>query len=414
MSSTGTGSAVEERAGRGPWTSRNFRLLVAGGTVNNLGGPITVVALAFAVLDLGGTATQLGLVVGAYALAEVVTTLFGGVLGDRVPRALMMEGSAAASAVLQGLVAASLVGHWSSILFLGVTGVASGVVSALNGPSSSAMTPLTVPVSALSSAISIRRIASNAAQIVGYGVAGVLVAALGSGWAIAVDAATYAVAATCFAFLRVPPLPPSHRDSMVRELGAGFREVRRHTWLWLLIGQALVYHLFFGGVQGVLGPIVVGHDFGRQAWGWSLSALMVGFVVGGLCTLRWRPRRALFVGTLALSLTAAFPLAIAWSPSTAGILAGAFLHGFGLEIFSVWWDLSIQQNVPAERLSRVYSVDIVGSFVMRPVGLAVTGPVSALVGQHAWLVVTGVVMGGTSLLATTSRDVRSLRRRDQA
>ena len=96
------------------------------------------------------------------------------------------------------------------------------------------------------------------------------------------------------------------------------------------------------------------------------------------------------------------------------ILLGAFLHGLGLEFFSVWWDLSIQQNIPADRLSRVYSFDIVGSFVMRPVGMAVTGPVAALVGQHTWLVVVGVVMGGSSLLAATQRDVRSLVRRDAA
>lgn len=412
MPSTDTEVAAQAARQRA-WHSRDFRLLVTGGTINNLGGPITMVALAFAVLDLGGSATELGLVVGAYALAEVAATFFGGVLGDRVPRALMMQGAAATSAVIQGVVAASLIGHWSSIPFLGVTGVLSGVVSALNGPSSSAMTPLTVPESALPAAISIRRIAQNAAQIIGYGIAGVLVAAYGSGWAIAIDAITYAVAALCFSLLRVPPLPPSPREPMLRDLGTGFREVMRHTWLWLLISQALVYHLFFGGVQGVLGPIVVGDHFGRTVWGWSLSALMVGFVAGGLLTLRWRPRHALVVGTLCLSLTAAFPLAIAFSPNAAGILVGAFLHGFGLEIFSVWWDLSIQQNVPVDRLARVYSFDIVGSFVMRPVGMAVTGPLSTLVGQHRWIILVGAMMAGSSLLAATSRDVRSLVRRDQ-
>ena len=77
--------------------------------------------------------------------------------------------------------------------------------------------------------------------------------------------------------------------------------------------QALLYHLFYGGAQGVLGPIVVGNELGRAAWGWSLSVMMVGFVVGGLVTLRWRPRRPLLVGTWLLGLTAAFPAAMAWS-----------------------------------------------------------------------------------------------------
>ena len=77
-----------------PLRHRNFRLLVTGTTVISLGNAITPVALAFAVLDLGGSATELGIVVAAFALAEVVTALFGGVLGDRLPRKLMMQGAA--------------------------------------------------------------------------------------------------------------------------------------------------------------------------------------------------------------------------------------------------------------------------------------------------------------------------------
>ncbi|CCH80047.1 Major facilitator superfamily MFS_1 [Nostocoides japonicum T1-X7] len=396
----------------GPLHQRNFRWLVTGATVNSLGGSITPVALAFAVLDLGGSATQLGMVVGAYALAEVLTTLFGGVLGDRLPRQVMMEGSSAASALIQGFVAASLIGHWSSVTLLALTGLLGGAVSALSGPSSSAMTPLTVPAEQLSAAISLRRLSSNAAMIVGFGLAGVLVATIGSGWSIAIDAATYAVAALCFSLLRVPQVTAPDSESLLRGLRTGAAEVLRHTWLWLLIGQALLYHLFFGGAQAVLGPIVVGDAFGRAAWGWAMSALMVGFVAGGLVTLRWRPHRALLTGTVCLSLTACFPLAMAWSPGVVGVLVGAFLHGLGLEIFSVWWDLSIQQSVPPEKLARVYSFDIVGSFVARPLGLALVGPVSEAIGFHRWLVIVGAVMGGSSLLAACTSDVRRLVRRD--
>ena len=157
----------------------------------------------------------------------------------------------------------------------------------------------------------------------------------------------------------------------------------RHTWLWLLILQALLYHLFYGGAQSVLGPIVVGDAWAGPAWGWALSAMMVGFVVGGLVTLRWRPRHALFVGTCFLALTAAFPFAMAWSDSLAVVLVGAWLHGFGLEIFSVGWDLSIQEQVEPDKLARVYSFDMIGSFIARPVGLVLTGPLATLVGYRS-------------------------------
>ncbi len=92
----------------GPLRHRDFRLLVAGTATSSLGNAMAPVALAFAVIDLGGSAQELGLVVAAFALAEVVTVLFGGVLGDRVSRKVLMEGSAGACALGAGGLAAVL------------------------------------------------------------------------------------------------------------------------------------------------------------------------------------------------------------------------------------------------------------------------------------------------------------------
>jgi MFS family permease len=392
-----------------PMRHSSFRWLVTGSTINLLGGGIAPVALAFAVLDLGGDASDLGIVVGLYALADVAAVLFGGVLGDRLPRTVMLQGTSAVAAVVQGVVALSLIGGWSSIPLLAGLGMLNGALGALGGPSSSAITRQTVPPLLLQKAISWRRIGQNVALIVGNGVAGLLVVLVGSGWALAFDALTFAVAAWCFTRLSVPPLEVAPvRQSLRRDVGAGFREVMRHTWLWLLILQALLYHLFYGGAQSVLGPIVVSDSLGRPAWGWALSAMMAGFVVGGVVTLRWRPRHALFVGTCFLALTAAFPVAMAWSDSLALVLVGAFLHGFGLEIFSVGWDLSIQEQVEPDKLARVYSFDMIGSYIARPVGLVLTGPIATVVGYRAWLTVVGAVIVGSVLVALTSGDVRRL------
>ncbi len=394
-----------------PLRHASYRWLLSGVAVNSLGNGIAPVALAFAVLDLGGDASDLGVVVGLYALADVAAVLFGGVLGDRLPRTVMMQGSSALAAVAQGLVAASLVGGWSSIPLLAGLGMVNGALGALGGPSSSAITQQTVPAELLRTAITWRRISQNVAVIVGSGAAGLLVAGVGSGWALAVDAFTFAFAAACYGLVRVAPLVvPAERGSMLADVREGFAEVMRHTWLWLLILQALLYHLFYGGAQGVLGPIVVGDSLGRPAWGWALSTMMLGFVVGGLVTLRWKPRRALYVGTWFLALTAAFPVAMALSDSLAVVLVGAFLHGFGLEIFSVGWDLSIQEQVAPDKLARVYSFDMIGSFIARPVGLALTGPVAELVGFRTWLLVVGAVIVVSVLVALTSRDVRRLER----
>lgn len=394
-----------------PLTSPDFRWLVSGIAVSGLGSAMTPVALAFAVLDLGGSASQLGLVVAAFALAEVVTILYGGVLGDRLPRQLLMQGSAAATCVSQAICATVLVTGHGSILFLALIGVVNGCLGALAQPASNAMTRFTVTEAQLPRAVVVRSLANQTSYAVGFALAGIIVATVGPGWAIAADALTYALAAACFAMIRVAAPTTGGGERLLAELADGAREVLRHTWLWLLIGQALLYHLCFGGAQGVLGPIVVGDTWGEQAWGGAMAALMAGFVLGGLIALRWRPRHLLRSGVVLLSLTAAFPLAMALADQLWLVLAGAAVHGIGLQLFSVSWDLAIQENVAEDKLSRVYAFDLVGSFVCRPLGLALTGPVAAVVGTDRWLVVVAAVMGLSSLAALAAPSVRGLTRR---
>jgi MFS family permease len=388
-----------------------FRWLLAGSTINNLGNSISPVAIAFAVLDLGGSPTQLGLVVGAYALADVAAVLGGGVLGDRLPRTVMMRGANAAAGLVQALLAASLIGAWGSLWLLAVAGALNGALGSLAGPSTQAITPQTVPGGILRQAITLRRLSNNVAMIVGSGVAGLLVAGIGSGGALAIDAATFLAATVCFSRIDVPTLTAPAQSHALTEAREGFREVLRHSWLWAGIAMALVYHLFYGGAQGVLGPIVVGDHISRAAWGYALSAMMVGFVTGGLLSLVWKPRRALLAGEFGLLLTVCFPVAMALSDNVWVVLAGAMLHGFGLEIFSVGWDLSIQENVPPQMLARVYSFDQLGSFIARPLGLALTGPLATLVGERRWLLVVAGAMAVAELAPFAIRDVRRLERR---
>ena len=189
---------------RTPWQSRPFRLLTVGMVISAFGSSITPVAIAFAVLSLGGSATQLGLVVAAYAAAEVATVLVGGVLGDRLPRTAVVQGAALASAVTQGVLGLSLVKGWSSIGLVALLSALTGIVGSLSTPSASAMTQQTVPGYLLQRAISIRRLLGNSASVVGFGAGGMLVAAVGPGWAILIDAFTFLVASILLASVSLP------------------------------------------------------------------------------------------------------------------------------------------------------------------------------------------------------------------
>ena len=91
-------------------------------------------------------------------------------------------------------------------------------------------------------------------------------------------------------------------------------------------------------------------------------------------------------------------------------MAAAFVGGMGIEVFSLGWNLAMQENVPDEMLSRAYSYDMLGSFVAIPIGQLTFGPLAAVFGTQEVLLVGGLVYLAVALLTLTSRSVRDLER----
>src|SRR5215467_15673833 len=96
----------------GPLRLPDFRYLFAARAISYLGTYLAPIAVAFAILDNGGGATAVGLSFAAWTLATVATLACGGVVGDRVPRRLVMIGSDIASAAFRTTMGVLLVsGH---------------------------------------------------------------------------------------------------------------------------------------------------------------------------------------------------------------------------------------------------------------------------------------------------------------
>jgi MFS family permease len=73
------------------------------------------------------------------------------------------------------------------------------------------------------------------------------------------------------------------------------------------------------------------------------------------------------------------------------LAAVSFVTGIGLAVHLTLWFTVFQQEVPAEAVSRVSSFDSLGSFVLIPLGSALTGPVADAIGERATLVAAGLI-----------------------
>ncbi|HEX6679082.1 MAG TPA: MFS transporter [Gaiellaceae bacterium] len=396
-----------------PFRLRDFRLLFAGELVSLLGTAVAPIALAFAVLELTGSATDLGYVLAAGWAPQVVFILVGGVLGDRLPRTLVMVGANLLSAAAQGAAAALLLAGVAQVWQLALLAAVRGTATALFFPAAQAVVPQIVETELLQPANALIRLAQNGSTVLGAGVGGILVAAAGPGWALAFDAATYLASALILVWIRVARVVREAGQTIVRDLIEGWNEFRSREWLWVIVVCASVGNLVATASFGVLGPLIAKlYLGGAAAYGAILAAQGAGFIAGGVLSLRWRPQRPLLVSVLCLLPTAAEIACYAAVRKTAVIGAVAFVAGLGLEVFGVNWITALQQHVPRQVLSRVSSYDALGSFVFIPLGLVIAGPLAAQLGvtETLWLFLAiGLLSVGGALL---SRDVRTLRRVD--
>ena len=213
--------------------------------------------------------------------------------------------------------------------------------------------------------------------------------------------------------LRVPRVEPAKERQFLRELAEGWREFRSRSWLCVTIVQFALINAYAIGAFLVLGPFVAEqHLGGAAAWGFILAAEAAGMIVAGVVALRYRPERPLFVATLAVLTMAPLLALLGLAAPLTLILPAAFVAGVGLELYGVFWDTTLQQHIPDEKLSRVSSYDVLGSFALIPVGVAVMGPISDAIGVADTLMGAALIVVLATIAVISVSDVRNLRRLD--
>ena len=388
---------------------REFRLLFGAQAVSVLGDRMVAIALAFAVLELGGSASEIGIVLAARTLPMVLTLLIGGVVADRISRRAVMVAADLARLLTQGAIAVLLISGAAEIWMIAVLSGLTGAATGFFNPASTGLLPAIVPAERLQEANGVRATALSGGEIVGPAIAGVLIAAVGAGWAMAIDALTFAVSALFLLGLHLPARVPRAGTTFLADLREGWGMFRSLTWVWTFVLAAGIGNLIWGA-WSTLGPVVAERELGgAAAWGTVLGATGVGALIGALIAVRVRPRRPLVVAGGSFVLMA-FPLAFLAAGAQVGVLAvGALLAGVAMMLGNAVWESTLMRHVPGEALSRVSAYDWFGSIAFQPLGMVIWGPIAALIGiaPALWVAFAAVVATTAALLATPA--IRALR-----
>lgn len=389
---------------------RNFRQLFLGQAISVIGDGLTPVAITFAVLDLTGSGTDLGIVLAAQTLPLAALALVGGVWADRLRREWVMMASDLVRAAVQATIAFLLLSGYASVWSLVVLCAAYGSAEAFFRPAAGGLMPQIVETARLQEANALMGMAENFGWMVGPAVAGILIAFIGPGGTIVIDAATFLVSAAFLATLRVPALVRTRAPAgFARELRDGWDEVRSRRWLWtMLLRTSLVLVCAVAPLQ-VLGPLtLLGQGHGATAWGMVLAIFSVGMIAGGGIALRYRPKRPMITVALC-GMTAAFAplvLALGGGPWAFGAVQG--LRGIAIGVLIAVWDTTLQTRVPVESLARVTAWDWMSSMALWPAGLALAGPLAEWIGvtNACWVSAIAGILAATWVFAI--RDVREM------
>lgn len=388
---------------------RNFRRFLTGYVTSRIGSAMVPVALTFAVLSQGRGTTAVSYVLAAQTVPLVGFLLLGGAIADRLSRRALMLGADLARFVSEGVLAVLLfTGSPPLSAFMVLAGVL-GAGQAFFSPAMTGLIPAIVPRDRLQHANALRGVATSTGQILGPILGGLIVAAAGAGWAIAVDSTTYAISAACLANLKIPPRAPLERSSLLSQLAAGWREFRSRTWLWVIVGQFATFNAMCFAPFMVLGAVVAHHRLGGAgAWGAILATLGAGSILGGLLATRLRARRPLVAATLGTSLFA-LPIALIAIPAPTLIVAlAAGAAGIGLSIFDTLWQTTLQNEVPERALSRVSAYDWLGSVAFVPIGYILAGTLASTLGVQTTLTVAAAWAAVSCAAVLATRSVREL------
>ncbi|HEX3456028.1 MAG TPA: MFS transporter, partial [Gaiellaceae bacterium] len=289
----------------GPLRLRDFRYLFAARAISYVGTYLAPIAVAFAILDNGGGATAVGLGFAAWTLAQVATLAVGGVVGDRVPRRLVMIGSDVASTAVRTTMGLLLVSGHAQVWQLIVLQALGGAAVAFYSPASYGLVREVVPEEQLQQANGLLAIARYAAFPIGGAIGGSIVVLVGTGSALLVDAGTYATSAILLSRIHVKSIARAGAG-FLQELREGWSAFVEQTWVWVLVLYVSLYFLITYAPFFVLGPYIAKHSMdGARSWTPVIIGEGIGALLGGLAGLRWRPREPMVKTGLLLMFSAA-------------------------------------------------------------------------------------------------------------
>ena len=361
--------------------------------ISNSGTWMQRVAQDWLVLSLThGSGTALGITTGLQFLPLLLFGLYGGVLADRFPkRRVLMITQAAMGALALVLGVLALTGT-AQVWHVYALAFGLGVATVVDNPTRQTFAVEMVGPNDLSNAIALNSAIFNTARIVGPAIAGVLIAAIGTGPVFMVNAASFGAVLVGLRLMRDDELYTRSRVPRAKgQLREGLRYVRERRDLVMLL--IIVFFVAAFGMNFQMTTALMSREVfhsGASSFGLASTMLAVGAVCGSLLAARrMRPRMRLML--IAAAFFGVLEIVSGVMPNYNLFLVTLVPTGLALLTFNTTANAVMQLSVPAWMRGRVMGLYMLVFAGSSPIGAPLLGWLAEVFGPRSGLVIGGVV-----------------------
>ena len=266
----------------------NYRLYVVAQLISNTAGWMQRIAVDWLVLELTGSVALVGLTIALQFLPTLVLGAHAGVIADRFSkRAVMLVCQAVGGLLNLVLAILAITGH-AQLLTVYALVLAVGIAQVFDLPARSVFITEMVGARHLRNAISVNASIFHLGALVGPALSGLLIVAVGSGWAIGLNVVAAAIGIVLLLAIRSADLHPAPRapntKGQVREAVRYIMGKPSLFWTLVIVGVVAI----FGMPMPALLAGVADSVYGTGATGYGLynSLAAVGALTGALASAR--------------------------------------------------------------------------------------------------------------------------------
>lgn len=371
---------------------RNYRYFTIAHFIAVIALWMQRIAQDWIVLQLSGSVTAVGITVALQFAPTLLLGPWGGVLADRFSKRTLLMIAQSAAAVLAGIMAVLALSGALQVWHVYVVALVLGLVTVVDQPARQVFVNELVGPTHLRNEISINSSIFQLGGMIGPAVAGLMLVAVGGGWAFAANAVACLFTVTMLSVMRGSELirsTPAPRSKGMLAEGARYLASKPPIlFSTIMAGFVAVFAMSLPVVMAAFADHVF--DAGPGGYGLLNTLVAIGALIGALASTRRKELRLRSVvvsaGFYGLSLAVAAFMPSMWSFGAVMVVAG-----FSCLLFLTGANQLVQVSTNMQIRGRVISLYIMVLIGGQAVGGLMTGWLAEHIGPHAALLLAGGV-----------------------